>query len=556
MILEQENILEKLLKSCKKAFFFILLFSFFLSIFTLASSIYSLQVLDRVLSSGSIETLIYLTIIVLVFLIFFAFLTQIRALVFLHISNWLDEKISPILLSATIENGGANKNITAQNIRDLQNIKSFITSPNLSNLFDAPFALIYLLVIFFIHPLNGIITTLGAFLMIKIAYLNDKLTAKLIEQNNQAQQKVFRDFEIIASNSEIINVMGMRENVSPNWQKSNDEFRQIASDLAAISNKISTISKVARMVLQTITMACGAVLVIFNKMSSGGIIATSILAGKALAPLDNIIGAWKSLKTTKESYLRLNKNLENFVLDKNKIELPAISGNLLVEKLIYKNEQTNRLIIKGISFKINAGEVVAIIGPSGGGKTTLARLLLGVLKPNSGSIRLDSADLTNQDFEKIGKYVGYLPQDVELFQGSVKDNIARMKKEVSDAEIISAADFCNIHQMILNLPNGYETEIAKDASNLSAGQKQRIALARAYFGAAKFVVLDEPNSNLDSEGEKALNETILRAKAKNITTIIITHRRNVAAVCDRIMVVNNGEIVSFNDSKNILEKFS
>lgn len=553
---QENNILEKSLLSCKKAFGFTLFFSFFLSIFTLASSIYSLQVLDRVLSSSSIETLIYLTIIVLVFLIFYGFLTQIRSLVLLQISNKIDEEISPILFNSTIENNAADKNITAQNIRDLQNIKSFITSPNLSNLLDAPFALIYLLVIFFIHPLNGIITTIGAVLMIKIAYLNDKLTGKLIGQNNEAQQKVFRDFEIISGNSEVINVMAMRENIKSSWQKSNDEFRQISTDLSVISNRISTISKVLRMALQTITMASSAVLVMFNKMSSGGIIATSILAGKALAPLDNVIGAWKSLKTSKESYLRLSKNLENYIINKDKIELPQLAGELLVEKLIYKNEKTNRLIIKGISFKINAGEVVAIIGPSGGGKTTLARLLLGVLKLNSGNIRLDGADLLNQDFQKIGKYLGYLPQDVELFKGSIKHNIARMNKSASDEEIIAAANFCNIHQMILSLPNGYETEVEKDASNLSSGQKQQIALARAYFGGVKFVILDEPNSNLDSAGEKALNETILRAKTKKITTIIVTHRRTVAAVCDRVMVINNGEIVNFDSSKNILEKFS
>ena len=550
-----KNILEKSLLSCKKAFLFILLFSFFISVFTLASSIYSLQVLDRVLSSGSIETLIYLTIIVLVFLIFFGFLTQIRSMVFLHISNWLDERISPILLNETIENNGAGKNVTAQNIRDLQNIKNFISSPNLTNLFDAPFALIYLLIIFFIHPLNGIITTIGAALMLKIAYINDKLTSKLIEQNNQAQQKVFNDFQIISSNSEIIKAMAMHENVRSSWQKSNNEFRQIANNLAGLGNKVSTISKVFRMILQTATMACSAVLVIFNKMSSGGIIATSILSGKALSPLDNIISAWKSLKTTKESYLRLHDNLQNYVDKEDKIELPPIIGNLLVEKLIYKNKQSNALIIKGISFKISAGEVIGIIGPSASGKTTLARLLLGVLKADSGNIRLDGADLINQDFQKIGKYIGYLPQDVELFKGSIKENIARMNREISDEEIISAAKFCNIHQMILSLPQGYETQVERDGSNLSAGQKQRVALARAYFGFAKFVVLDEPNSNLDSEGEKSLNETILRAKEKNITTIIITHRRNVAAVCDKIMVINNGEIVNFSESKNILEKF-
>jgi ABC-type protease/lipase transport system fused ATPase/permease subunit len=280
----------------------------------------------------------------------------------------------------------------------------------------------------------------------------------------------------------------------------------------------------------------------YNKMSSGGIIATSILAGKALAPFDSAIGLWKSLKTAKSAYFRLNESLKNYVEEKGKIELPTPKGEIFVDKLIYKLEKSDRFLVKGVSFKINQGEVVGIIGPTGGGKTTLARLLVGVLKPNSGIVKIDGANLFDQDLEKIGKYVGYLPQDVELFKGLVKHNIARMDKNAKDEEIIKAAQFCDVHEIILSLPQGYETPIEKDASNLSAGQKQRIALARAYFGDVKFVVLDEPNSNLDAEGETALNNAILRAKENKITTIVITHRSSVISICDKIMVLKDGEI--------------
>ncbi len=549
---QPKNIIKDALNSCRKAFWFCFLFSFFISIFTLASSIYSMQVLDRVLASNSFETLLYLTIIVLTFLIFLGILTQVRSIIFLHISNWLDEKLSPVLFNSSIENLGSNKNISSQNLRDLQTIKSFISGPNLAILFDGPFAVVYFIMIFFIHWINGLITLCGGVVMLKMAYINEKSTKELIDKNNQLQSEVIRDFEIISSNSEVINAMGMKGNVRKQWQQGNDELRKSAIDLAVISNRISAISKTFRMSLQTITMASSAILVMYNKMSSGGIIATSILAGKALAPFDNVIGLWKSLKTAKAAYYRLSEVLKNYVADKDKIELPVPQGEVVVDKLIYKIPNSDRIILKGISFKINSGETIAIVGPSGSGKTTLVRLLVGVLKPSSGIVRIDGANLFDQDLEKFGKYLGYLPQDVELFKGLVKHNIARMNKQAQDEEIIKAAKFCDIHEIILSLMQGYETLIEKDAANISAGQKQRIALARAYFGEVKLVVLDEPNSNLDADGEKALNNAILRAKENKITTVIVTHRTSVISICDKVMVIKDGEIKAFDDTKKVL----
>jgi PrtD family type I secretion system ABC transporter len=542
------------LKSCKKAFWFCLLFSFFISIFTLASSIYSMQVLDRVLASNSFETLLYLTIIVLAFLVFLGILTQVRSTIFLHVANWLDEKLSPVLFNSSIESQGSNKNISSQNMRDLQTVKGFISGPNLAVLFDAPFAIVYFIMIFFIHWINGLITLVGGLLMLKMAYINEKSTKELIDKTNKMQSEVMRDFEIISSNSEVVNAMGMKGNVRENWQIGNDELRKASADLATLTNRISSISKTLRMALQTITMASSAILVMYNKMSSGGIIATSILAGKALAPFDNAIGLWKSLKTAKAAYLRLNESLKNYIEDKDKIELPTPQGEIVVEKLIYKIPNTDRLLIKGISFKVNSGEVIGIIGPTGSGKTTLARLLVGVLKPSSGIIRIDGANLFDQDLEKIGKYIGYLPQDVELFKGLLKHNISRMDKNAKDEEIIKAAQFCDVHEIILSLSQGYETPIEKDASNLSAGQKQRIALSRAYFGDVKFVVLDEPNSNLDAEGETALNNAILRARTNKITTIVITHRTSVISICDKVMVLKDGEVKAFDSPEKVLGK--
>ncbi|MBM5782182.1 MAG: type I secretion system permease/ATPase [Pelagibacterales bacterium] len=550
----QKPLIQELLSNCKKAFYFCLFFSFFISIFTLASSIYSMQVLDRVLSSSSIETLIYLTIIVAAFLVFLGIITNIRSSIFLEVSNWLEEKLSSALFNNIVESNSQDKSISSQNMKDLQVLKNFISGNNLSVFFDVPFAAIYLIVIFFIHPVNGFITLLGGLLVLKIAYINEKSTKSLIEKTNQLQIEVMNDFEIISSNSEVVNSMAMKGNVRKIWEEKNNELRKASSELSDLSNKISSTSKTARMIISTITMAASAVLVIYNKMSSGGIIATSILAGKALAPFDASISLWKSFKSAKISYFRLNQSLKNYVEDKDKIELPAMTGEVVVEKLYYKSNKTGQVLLKDISFNIKAGEVVAIIGPSGSGKTTLARLLTGVLKPTSGYVRFDGANIADQDLEKIGKYIGYLPQDIELFKGSVKHNISRMNKEVEDSEIIKAAQFCDVHEVILSFLQGYETEVEKNASNLSSGQKQRIALARSFFGDVKFVILDEPNSNLDSDGEIALSNAIKRAKENKITTLIITHRPSITSICDKVMIIKDGELKAFDEAKKVLGK--
>jgi PrtD family type I secretion system ABC transporter len=488
-----------------------------------------------------------------VFFIFLGILTAIRSSVFLHISNWLDHKISPNLFDFSVENPNS-KNLATQNLRDLQTIKSFITSPNLSVVFDAPFALIFLIFIFFIHPLNGIVTVVGALILLKMALINEKMTKSLIEKTNEMQIELARDFEIISSNSESVKAMGMKENVKNNWQISNAKFRDSSTKLALRINRISAITKSLRFTIQMITTAVSAVLVMYNKMSSGGIIAVSTLSGKALAPFDSAVSLWKSVVTVKKSYQRLNEALKHLDDKKEKINLPVMRGEISVEKLIYKLEKTDRLLIKGLSFKINAGELVAIIGPSASGKTTLARLLVGVINPSSGIIRFDNADLGDQDFEKIGKFIGYLPQDIELFKGTIKENIARMVKDASDEEVIKTANFCGIHKMILSLPNGYETMITNDSQNLSAGQKQRLALARACFGEVKFVILDEPNSNLDSEGETALMQVLQGLKARKVTVILITHKPSIAAICDRVMILNDGQIAAFDETKKLLAK--
>lgn len=546
----QPNLLQQSLDLCKRAFIYNFIFSFFINILMLASSIYSLQILDRVLSSSSMETLLMLTIIMIIIYIILAFLQIVRSFIFMQISNWLDGKLSTPLLENSIEYN--SNNYGSQNLRDLANIKSLITGQAITHLFDAPWAIIYLLVIFLIHWINGFIVLFGAAILLILAFLNEKLTKKQFEKANEINVISLKNIEAISRNAEVIKAMGMKKDIVGKWQEVNNNFLKYNDKAMAKNSLISNATKSFRLLIQMATMAVGAILVMKNNMSPGGIIATSILSGKALAPFDAAMNIYKSIINGKKSYHRLTISLENYQALEERIELPEPVGNIEIENLIYKLPKSDNFIVKNVNLKINSGEIIGLIGPTGAGKTSLVRLLLGILSPNKGSVRLDGADIKLQNDEKIGKFIGYLPQDIELFNTSIKENIARMNKKLDNDAIISAAKFTNIHNLILKFPNGYET----NAQTLSSGQKQLVALARAFYCKPKFVILDEPNSNLDSVGEKALLDTILKAKKAQITVIIISHKPSILNFVDKIIYFNDGEVKAFDEAKKVLKILS
>lgn len=546
----KNNALKEALTLCNRAFSANFIFSFFINILMLSTSIYSLQILDRVLSSNSLETLLMLSLIMIVIYIILAFLQTIRALVFNQISNWLDSKLSSTLLANSISFDASTKG--SQNIRDLQSLKSFINSSAVTHLFDAPWSIIYFIVIFFIHWINGFIVVIGATVLLLLALLNEKLTKSYVEKSNELNVISMKKIDSISRNAEVIKAMGMKSDMTNTWQKLNIELNNITKSLTLRSSIISNITRSLRLFLQMAVMASGAMLVIKGKMSAGGIIATSILTGKALAPFDHAITIYKSFLNAKASYLRLSNSLKNHDENEEKIELPEPKGDVQLDKLIYKIPNTDLNIIKGINISINAGEVIGLIGPSGSGKTTLARLITNVLQPNKGSVRIDGADIKNQDSEIVGQYIGYLPQDVELFEGTIKANISRMKDDAKSESIIEAAKFAGIHDLINKLPQAYET----NANILSAGQRQRIGLARSFFGKPKLVVLDEPNSNLDGEGEVALMKAIQNARASNITTIIISHKPSILSVVDKILVLHDGQAKIFDEAKTVIKQLA
>jgi PrtD family type I secretion system ABC transporter len=553
----EDNKIDQALRACKRAFNYIVFFGFIVSFLTLATSIYSLEVFDRVLSSGSIETLIALTIIIVIFSIILHFVQAIRSIITSHISKYLDHKLSSLFidLSLTSLKTDNSKSSVPQNIKDLSAIRNFITSPTLITTIDAPWSLLYILVIFLIHPLPGLIVAGGALVLLFLAWLNNALTKKETEKVNSMNMHSIKELEILNRNAEVIEAMAMKDTLISNWQEINQELVNLQNELSFKSNLITNFTKFFRAMIYIVLIAIGAVLTLTNKMSPGGIIAISILSGKALMPFDAAINIWNNLLNSKKSYDRLKTLTSENDQELDLISLPEPLGKLAIEGLAFNPPKAKKPIIKGINIDINPGEIVAIIGPTAAGKSTLAKLIAGIYKPTLGTVRLDNADILNFQPEEIGKYVGYLPQDVELFNGSIKQNIARMNKKAKDEDIVKAAQLAHTHNLILNLPKSYETDIGAWGSSISAGQRQRIGLARAFYGNPKLVILDEPNSNLDQDGEIALAMTLEKAKQQKITTIVISHRQNILQVVDKILVVHNGEAKMFGPRDEILKKF-
>ena len=549
----QNFILKTAILKYRKVFFYAFIFSFTINLLTLAMSVYSLQIYDRVLSSSSIETLIMLSIIVGIALIFSGFFSMVRNFVFSKISQDLDNDLSKDLLSKSVTAASLANNIQpTQMLRDFSVVKNFISGHTMHTLFDAPWAILFIIGTFFVHYINGLVVLGAAIVLLFLAFCNEILLKKDSQKANELSLKNLNYVETISRNAEVIESMGMKRDLILHWDKLQKDTLALENKVNEKSNFISSITKTIRLFIQMAMMGIGAYLVIQRQMSSGGIMATSILSGKALAPFETGIATWKSVLTFRKSYSRLEAFLENTVSFETNTLLPEPKGAFSVEKVFFSPNQTAKPIIKGISFEIEQGESIAIIGPSGAGKTTLAKLLVGIYKPTSGNVRLDGADIFRWDKTHLGKFVGYLPQDIELFKGHVKTNIARMQEEFDENEVLKAAQIVNANDMILRLPNGYETEVGVGGNHLSSGQSQLIGLARAFYGNPKIVILDEPNSHLDNFGEQCFLNTIGYAKQNNITTIIIAHRTSILSIVDKILILQDGMVKLFDTREKVI----
>ena len=548
--------LQMILNKVKMIGIAIAAFGFIYNALLLIMPLYSLQVLDRVLSSQSQETLLMLSLLALVIYITIAIISVIRSALLLMISNWFDTSLAKkvVLTNLEISKNQPNPNGT-QLLRDIASIKSFLTGQGLLSLIDAPWAPIFLIAIFIIHPIPGTVVLVAGFILLGLAWLNEKQTSTAVENHNQSLMELYQFSDMTVRQSDIINSMGMHGAVTDIFDEkhhqSSDQFKSSSQMNSIISSTIKGI----RMIIQMVTMAVAAFLAIKGTVSPGSVIAISILSGKALQPFDQAVTIWKSVVSARKAFVRLEK-IMSFYSDFTPTQLPKPQPSISVEQVNYAFPNQKEPKIKNLNFKVEPGEIICITGPSAAGKTTICKLLLGIIKPSNGHVRLDHAEISQWDKFDIGNHVGYLPQNIELMMGTVRENIARMQKDVDDQLIIEAAKLAGVHEIILKLPNGYETNVGSNGQLLSAGQRQRIGLARAFFNSPGFVVLDEPNSNLDQEGDQALADALLKAKENKTTVIVISHRKAIYDVIDKLMVIQNGTAVLYDDKETVLEKLN
>lgn len=539
----------------RKALIYAALFSLCINLLMLVLPLYSLQVLDRVLSSRSVETLMMLSLIMVIALMFFGIFYAVRSFILSAISEWLDKEVSPLLLSDAVTKSSLGMNVNAsQHQRDLGVIRNFISSA-VGTLLDAPWSFIFIFVIYMINPVLGLLAVIGVIILIGFGILNEFCTRTIYERASKEQINSHYMADTAGKNAEAIEAMGMMRHVQNVWE----EHQQAAAKDTSHANKrsyvIQSISRVLRLIIQIAVTGFGGYLALQNELTVGGMIAGSILVGRALAPFENAIGIWKNWIATRESYNRLNQALiGSQSIERGTLELPEPRGVITVENLIF-TPPNSAPIIKGVTFGLQPGESLGIIGPSAAGKSTLAKLIIGLLPPNHGAVRLDGAETFKWNRENFGKYVGYMPQSVDLFTGTIKDNVARMDKEASTEDVIAACKMAEVHDMILRLPNGYETKVNPQMNSLSPGQRQRIGLARALYGNPKFVVLDEPNSNLDGEGERALLLALQRMKQAGITFIVVAHRPSIVSNIDKLLVLKGGTIERFGSTAEVIQNY-
>ena len=552
-----ETRLEQMLKRCRVPYIWVGVFSFCANILLMVLPLYSLQVLDRVLGSHSIDTLLMLTLVTVGSLAFYGFFTAIRSMILSRIGEWMDQSLSPELMRIAVQVSAIGVPVSSsQYQRDLASFKGFVTGAGITTLFDAPWSVLFIIVIYLINPVLGLISLLGALALVGFGVITELSTKKPIENSTELTLRNLAYAEATSRNAEAVEAMGMLSTLVAGWKSQTARTQELTTLVTHRSNLIQSVSRVFRMVLQIAITGVGAWLALQGELTSGGMIGCSILSGRALGPFDAAIGVWKQWIAARDARHRLDRALTDTPSLRGTMQMPAPNGLLQVENLVYRTPKTNIAIIKGVSFALNPHEGLGLIGPSAAGKSTLSRLLMGILPPSHGAVRLDGVDIFQWSRDDIGRHVGYLPQTVELFPGTIKDNIARMQTDATDQQVIAAAQFAGCHEMILRLPQGYETPFSPANLSLSPGQRQRIGLARALFGNPAFVVLDEPNSNLDGEGERALQETILRMKQAGTTFILVAHKPSIVQHVDRILMLQDGLVKDYGPRNEVLRKYT
>ncbi len=544
------------LESCRGAFLSIGLFSGMSNVLMLTGAFYMLEVYDRVLSSHSVPTLIGISILAAILFSFLGFLDMLRARLLVRIGAALDESLSGRVYDTIVQLPlkAGNRNDGLQPLRDLDSVRSFLSGAGPIALFDLPWMPLYLIICFMLHFWIGMAALGGALLLIALTLVTERFTQGPIKAATNFAMSRTAIAEVSRRNAEVLRAMGMAGPMHKRWSEANRQYmasQQLASDVAG---GLGSLAKILRMMLQSGVLGVGAFLVINQQATGGIIIAGAILAARALAPVDLAIANWRGFVAARQSWQRLTSLLEFLPAREQPMALQAPSKSLVVENASAAPPGDNRIVVLDVNLKLESGNGLGIIGPSGSGKSSLARMLVGVWQPVRGKIRLDGAALDQWSPENLGRHIGYLPQDVELLTGTVAQNIARFEPKSDPEAIIAAAKAAGVHELIVNLREGYDTQIGEQGTALSAGQAQRIALARALFGDPFVVVLDEPNSNLDAEGDAALTNAILGVRQRGGIVVVVAHRPSAIAGVDYLLMMNMGRPQVIGPKDEILSK--
>jgi len=525
--------------------------SFFINLLLLVPSLFMLQVFDRVLSSGSLDTLIVLLVGAGIGLLLLMALDHVRGRLQGVAGNLVAESLSPVVTKLVVAQGARRSGRSnLEGLRDIGTLRSLFSAQGLVALFDTPWIAVYVAIIWMAHWWLGAAALAAAVLMLALAVANDLFTRRAIEALQKAASGSTRYLETSLANAEVVQALGMTDSLIARWRQKNAEANALQGPTAQRTVAMAALTRTLRQAVQIVMLSVGAWLVISGQGSPGITVACTILLGRALAPVEQVVGSWKLLAEGRASFARLAQLLEG-TAEPERMALPAPRGELLAQNVVYRAPQGDRLLLSGVSLHLKPGESLAIIGPSGAGKSTLLRLLIGVWAPMAGVVRLDGSDLSQWPREQLGPWVGYVPQDVELFPGTVAENIARLG-EADPAAVVQAAQRARVHELIQGLPEGYDTWVDPQSALLSPGQRQRIALARALYGDPKLLLLDEPNSNLDGGGEQALAEA-LKALRGEVTVVVVTHRTALVQQVDKLLVIEGGKPQHYGPVAEVLK---
>ncbi len=548
--------LGRALTACRSAFITFGLFSAVLNILALTGSLFMLEVYDRVLPSRSVPTLVGLLSLVVVLYLFQGLLDAIRGRLLSRIAMRLDasltERVYRLVIRLPLQAPSGGEGI--QPVRDLDTIRSYLSGRGPTALFDIPWLPFYLAICFAFHVWIGVTVLVGAIILVALTLVTEMYSKNAVREATQAGGERSRLAELSRRNAEVITALGMTDRLHNRWQSMNRGYVVKQLKASDVTDGLGAISKVFRMLLQSVVLAVGAYLVINQQATAGIIIASSILSARALAPVDLAISQWKGLVAARQARARLDKLFNTLPVTSEPTPLPAPSSTVSVEGVTVTAPQSPRAIVQDITFMLKSGSGLGIIGPSASGKSSLIRALIGVWPAARGSVRLDAAALDQWSAESRGRYIGFLPQSVELIEGTVGENIARFDPDADPAAVVSAAKAAGVHEMIVRLPQGYDTPVGEQGRNLSGGQQQRIALARALYGDPFLLVLDEPNSNLDSEGDEALTKAILGVRARGGIVVVVAHRPSALAGVDYVLSLSNGRQQAFGPKDEVLSQ--